>query len=504
MQGYKWGINRNVKSAGNKDFTQQLKGRERLGYGAENDVYEDTTNPQQVLKVPGDRNGLITPHNTQKGAIREGQFVIKPFNKLPFNLPLNIEGTIKTSEGKYIPVFSQRKVYIPKMDQKKIIDFDKSVNGMYSLEKPNINNILLENDIQGAADFKLPNIGLLPDGTVMGVDLWGVNRNNILGNYTYKTPSTDIGTIDFLKEFFNRQKIQGVEYTMEGLKQSSKNVQTGLPENIKGYLNENTVERNIRAMRQAGYSEREIQMYKDKVNEEMSNVRVGQYSGEDYKAANSEDFGGFFNAEDNFISINKDAHLNDPRFTPDYVMKHEGRHLIDYRTGMTDKLNKILEEAYDKDFLDIPNHKDAGSLKGYQHMNRERVTTNRDARDVLLSSKGKALQNEHNFMLYASKKGLSNSMVDFQNKIIKYAQPEDIVDAVEKSNGYGKRYIRYLRENNKLTPEKIEQFRQAMMHVGGYVAPIVEGYTLYNLLNNQKQLEYRKQGGKLIFKYEEE
>ena len=175
MQGYKWGINRNVKSAGNKDFTQQLKGRERLGYGAENDVYEDTTNPQQVLKVPGDRNGLITPHNTQKGAIREGQFVIKPFNKLPFNLPLNIEGTIKTSEGKYIPVFSQRKAYIPKMDQKKIIDFDKSVNGMYSLEKPNINNILLENDIQGATDFKLHNIGLLPDGTVMGVDLWGKN-----------------------------------------------------------------------------------------------------------------------------------------------------------------------------------------------------------------------------------------------------------------------------------------------------------------------------------------
>lgn len=175
MQGYRWGINRNIKSAGNKDFTQQLKGKERLGYGAENDVYEDTTNPQQVLKVPGDRNGLVTPHSTQKGAIREGQFIISPFNRLPFNLPLNIEGTIKTPEGKYIPVFSQRKVYIPKMDQKRITDFDKSVNGMYSLEKPDINNILLENDIQGATDFKLPNIGLLPDGTVMGIDLWGKN-----------------------------------------------------------------------------------------------------------------------------------------------------------------------------------------------------------------------------------------------------------------------------------------------------------------------------------------
>jgi len=43
---------------------------------------------------------------------------------------------------------------------------------MYSLEKPNINNILLENGIQSAKDFKLSNLGFLPDGTVMGIDLW--------------------------------------------------------------------------------------------------------------------------------------------------------------------------------------------------------------------------------------------------------------------------------------------------------------------------------------------
>jgi len=72
-------------------------------------------------------------------------------------------------------------------------------------------------------------------------------------------------------------------------------------------------------------------------------------------------------------------------------MKHEGRHLIDHRTGMVDELNKILEETYDDDFLNIPNYENAGSLKGYKHMDRERVTTNRDARDVLLSSKGKNL-----------------------------------------------------------------------------------------------------------------
>jgi len=46
-------------------------------------------------------------------------------------------------------------------------------------------------------------------------------------------------------------------------------------------------------------------------------------------------------------------------------MKHEGRHLIDHRTSMTDELYGKLEKAYDKDFLDIPNHEDAGVLKGY-------------------------------------------------------------------------------------------------------------------------------------------
>jgi len=67
-------------------------------------------------------------------------------------------------------------------------------------------------------------------------------------------------------------------------------------------------------------------------------------------------------------------------------MKHEGRHLIDYNTSMTDDVINTLEKAYDKDFLEIPKHEDAGSLKDYQHMDRERVTTNRDARDVLLSN----------------------------------------------------------------------------------------------------------------------
>ena len=168
MQGHKWGMNRETRPISNKDFTELLEGKERIGYGAETSVYEHPTNPQQVLKVyPSGSNGFSSP----QVAMQEGLIFTNPQNNLPYNLPVNLEGTLKR-HGSYFPVFSQRKVYIPQIDQAKIIDFDKSVNGMYSLEKPNINNILLENGIQSAKDFKLSNLGFLPDGTVMGIDLW--------------------------------------------------------------------------------------------------------------------------------------------------------------------------------------------------------------------------------------------------------------------------------------------------------------------------------------------
>ena len=166
MQGYRWGINKKLKPIEKKDFTSQLAGEKRISYGAESSIYNDANNPNQVLKVSRNSEAL-----SPEKAITLGTKEVEARNSLPYNIPLNIEGYY-TSEGMYYPVYSQKKVYVPQMDQPKIIDFDKSVNGMYSLEKPNINNILLENGIQGAKDFKLSNLGLLPDGTVMGIDLW--------------------------------------------------------------------------------------------------------------------------------------------------------------------------------------------------------------------------------------------------------------------------------------------------------------------------------------------
>ena len=73
-------------------------------------------------------------------------------------------------------------------------------------------------------------------------------------------------------------------------------------------------------------------------------------------------------------------------------------------------------------------------------------------------------------------------MIDFQNLLLKYAQPEDIIEAVETSNGYGRKYIEYLRNNNKLTPEKIEQLREAMIKVPSYMLPII-GIATYGFKN---------------------
>ena len=190
----------------------------------------------------------------------------------------------------------------------------------------------------------------------------------------------------FYKLFLAKQKIQGKTLDFDGKLVTSSDVQVGFPEHIKSYLNQNTVERAVRAMRKEGYSEREIQQYVDKINEELNKVKIEIYSDKDYKAAVA-DFGGFYNDNENFILVNKDAYKDNPKFTIDYILKHEGRHLIDYKTSMTDKTQDILNKAYDNDFLEIPKHEDAGSLKDYKYMDREKVTTNVDARNTLFKNK---------------------------------------------------------------------------------------------------------------------
>lgn len=122
--------------------------------------------------------------------------------------------------------------------------------------------------------------------------------------------------------------------------------------------------------------------------------------------------------------------------------KHEFRHAIDFNTQLLPSQQKLLESAYDNDFINIPDVKE----EYRKVMPLERVTTNRDARDMLL--------------------GEDNMSLEEQDRRIDAASDNEIFNAVRRSNGYGTWYYNYLMRNGKLTPLKAKQFREAMKHVG--------------------------------------
>ena len=253
----------------------------------------------------------------------------------------------------------------------------------------------------------------------------------------------------------------------------------GLPAHIQEDLMHNTVGRNMDAFINEGVTAEEAQAYVDRAKKAMEDVHVGRYSNYDYEKAGYDKTGGFYDDKNNFISVNEGS-----GFPKGFVEKHEGRHLIDYQaddavlmpeiTGSDydadkvaslmqrtkQKQNMVLGDAYDNDFLTIPESKFADGLESYSHMSREAVTTNRDARDVLFA--------KHNF-------GKQDRFL--QNKYIDKMSDDDIFDAVSKANGYGRRYIERLKAEGKLTPKKAKQFREAMKYVGVVATPVSVGLT---------------------------
>ena len=267
--------------------------------------------------------------------------------------------------------------------------------------------------------------------------LANINKNNLkTSSYNYK----NIGNKDIVSQFFNNLKIQGKTVSVDGNINNYSSRKLG--ENAKNNLIHNTIERNIDEMRNLGYSENEINLYRQKAIDELNNVRVGYYTAEDYSKANMGESGGFYNPDDNFISVNTES-----KFPVDFIEAHEGRHMLDFKTNTMPHQDILLSDAYDNDFINIPNTKYAGSIKGYQNMNRERITTNRDSRETLL-------------------KGFNKESRHIQNLVIDKSSDDQIFKAVENANGYGRRYIQFLRDNNALTHQKAQQFKEAMKHVG--------------------------------------
>jgi hypothetical protein len=151
---------------------------------------------------------------------------------------------------------------------------------------------------------------------------------------------------------------------------------------------------------------------------------------------------------------------------PEKVLGHEwGHRRTNINSGgseLTPSEDKILSDAYGDDFVGLSN-----TVEDFKSVNlkNERNTLNSDARRELIGK-------------YHSQK----TNVELQNKIIDKKTDEQVFAAVEHADGYGKEYIKYLREHGKLTHEKANFFRTAMKEVGMYGLPaILGGGLLYGI-----------------------
>jgi len=98
----------------------------------------------------------------------------------------------------------------------------------------------------------------------------------------------------------------------------------------------------------------------NRAKEVMNEVKVGEFPNWLFTDA-GDGFEGQYNPDNNFIAVN----IESKKFTPDYIKKHEGDHLIDKTIPLTEEQKDILAKALDDDFLDLPNKSNAGTLKGY-------------------------------------------------------------------------------------------------------------------------------------------
>lgn len=177
-----------------------------------------------------------------------------------------------------------------------------------------------------------------------------------------------------------------------------------------------------------------------------------------------ENVSGVYNTTNDDIKVVKGKDANS-------VLVHEVRHRLDNKIPTTESEDLFLENAYGDDFANLPNYYE--DLNGYTGMRDEMITTNADARRVLLGDNKAAKVPPH-----------------LQNKIIDMVTDEQILDALENANGYGRNFVHYLVTKHKATPERIKAIREAMKNVGGYAVPTI--LTGYAATSRKKQINKPK------------
>lgn len=135
------------------------------------------------------------------------------------------------------------------------------------------------------------------------------------------------------------------------------------------------------------------------------------------------------------------------------ILPHELRHKLDDIYNLSDEQQQILNKAYGDDFNSDEIKKAIERNPSYNMLD-EAVTTNLDSRMKL-------------FDAYNPSSNDTYFPIDLQNNLIDKMSDEGIIYAIQNSNRYGQAYIDYLKQNNLLTKDKIQAFRDAMKYVGG-------------------------------------
>lgn len=148
----------------------------------------------------------------------------------------------------------------------------------------------------------------------------------------------------------------------------------------------------------------------------------------------------------------------------DFAAPHEFRHrmqvLFPYRNSMSIDRRSYLTHAYDDLFDDLPNLVEkSDNLYGYPNMAIEKATTNLDARRYALGN-------------FTDDVEMSYKPLSEQNAFLNSLSDDQILEAVENANGYGRRFVHFIKNPNELfeneplgqympiVPKRIEELRQ--------------------------------------------
>ena len=180
-----------------------------------------------------------------------------------------------------------------------------------------------------------------------------------------------------------------------------------------------------------------------------------EYGEEVFKKANDPTEG--FYMYDNDVIVRKSNSV----YSRQKIFSHELRHRIDFKYPYNDYEKDVTNKAFDG----FQNAKPDDYWEGYD-MKVDIPTTILDARNIILS--------KYNKQFY-------NLPLEKQDEMLRRAPKKLIQQAIKDSNGYGKRFIEYLSNNNLLNDQRIENFREALI-VGGLSSPII-------INNNSKKVE---------------